>query len=134
MFTDTDILLDNTYTHLNNCSQTCSRLDHIAMFDVLSEPTVDCRPLQDVACSDQCAITVILNFDQPAMTHRIEGQKAKHINWKFEDAGFKLQFYEILDSMLNVAPAELLRVNRGADANRLNDLLTFMSYVILNSG
>ena len=31
MFRDTDILPDNTYTHVNNGSQTCSWLDHIAM-------------------------------------------------------------------------------------------------------
>ena len=36
--------------------------------------------------------------------------------------------------MLGVAPAGLLRVNRGADANRLDDLLTFMSNAILKSG
>ena len=36
MFRDTDILPDNTYTHVNNGSQTCSWLDHIAMSDVLS--------------------------------------------------------------------------------------------------
>ena len=62
------------------------------------------------------------------MTHSIEGQKTKHINLKFEDAGCKCQFYQRLDSMLDAAPAGLLRVNRGADANRLNDLLTFMSF------
>ena len=32
IFRDTDILPDNTYTHVNNGSQTCSWLDHIAMF------------------------------------------------------------------------------------------------------
>ena len=39
MFRDTDILLDldNTYTHVNNRSQTCSWLDQIAMSDFLSE-------------------------------------------------------------------------------------------------
>ena len=89
MFRDTDILPDSTYTHVNNGNQTCSWLDHIAMSDVLSESTVDSRTLQDVACSDHCAITVTLNFDQLPMTHSIDGQKAKHINWKFEDAGFK---------------------------------------------
>ena len=31
MFRDTDILPDDTYTHVNNGSQTCSWLDHIAM-------------------------------------------------------------------------------------------------------
>ena len=82
MFRNTDILTENTYTHVNNGSQTCSWLDHIAMSDVLSESTVDCRSLQDVACSDRYAITcaVTLNFDQLPMTHSIEGQKAKHIN------------------------------------------------------
>ena len=68
------------------------------------------------------------------MTQSIEGQKAKHINWKFEDAGLKCRFYQRLDSMLGAAPAGLLRVNRGADANRLDDLLTFMSNAILKSG
>ena len=62
MFRDTDILPDNTYTHVNNCSQTCSWLDHIAMSDVLCESTVDCHTLQDVACSDHWAITFILNL------------------------------------------------------------------------
>ena len=44
------------------------------------------------------------------------------------------RFYQRLDSnhnMLDAAPEGLLRVNRGADANRLNDLLTFMSNAIL---
>ena len=57
------------------------------MSDVLSESTVDCHTLQDVACSDHCAITVTLNFDQLQMSHSIEEQKVKHINWKFEDVG-----------------------------------------------
>ena len=65
------------------------------------------------------------------MTHSIERQKAKHINWKIEDAVFKRQFYQMLDCMLDAAPAGLLLVNRGADANRLYDLLTFMSNAIL---
>ena len=98
MFRDSDILPDNTYTHVNNGSQACSWLDHIAMSDVLSESTVDCHTLQDVACSDHCAIAVTLNFDQLPVTHSIEGQKAKHINWKFEDSGLKCQFYQRLDS------------------------------------
>ena len=84
MYRDTDILPDNTNTHVNNGSQTCSWLDHIAMSDVLSESTVD--TIQDVACPDHCAIAVTLNFDQLSMIHSIEGQKAKHINLKFEDA------------------------------------------------
>ena len=33
-----------------------------------------------------------------------------------------------------MAPAGLLQVNRGADANSLNDLLTFMSNAVLKSG
>ena len=45
MFKDTDFLPDNTYTNVNNGSQTCSWLDHIAMPDVLSESTVDCHTL-----------------------------------------------------------------------------------------
>ena len=48
MFRDTDIHPDNTYTHVNNGSQTGSFLDHIAMSDVLSESTVDWHTLQDV--------------------------------------------------------------------------------------
>ena len=36
--------------------------------------------------------------------------------------------------MLGEAPSGLLWVNRGADANRLDDLLTFMSNPILKSG
>ena len=36
--------------------------------------------------------------------------------------------------MLGAAPSGLLRVNRGADANRPNDLLTFMSNAIIKSG
>ena len=62
MFRDTDILPDNTYTHVNNDIQTCSWMDHIAMSDVLSESTVDCHTLQDVACSDHCAIVTNLKF------------------------------------------------------------------------
>ena len=53
---------------------------------------------------------------------------------EFEDAGFKRQFYVRLDSILNAAPAGLLCVNRGEDANRLNDLLTFMTNAILKIG
>ena len=64
MFRDTDILPDNTYTDVNNGSQTCSWLYHIAMFDVLSESTVDCHTLQDGACPDHCAIEVAFDFDQ----------------------------------------------------------------------
>ena len=75
MFRDTDVLPDNTYTHVNNGSQTCSWLDHISMSDVLSESTVDCHTLQDVACSEHCAIAVAFNFDQLPMTHTIESQK-----------------------------------------------------------
>ena len=73
------------------------------MSDVLSESTVDCNTLQDVACSDHCAITVTLNFDQLPMTHNIEEQKAKHINWKFKDVGLKCRFCQRLDSMLGAA-------------------------------
>ena len=36
--------------------------------------------------------------------------------------------------MLGAAPAILLRVNRGADANRLDDLVTLMSNAVLKSG
>ena len=36
--------------------------------------------------------------------------------------------------MLGAAPSGLLRVSRGADANRLDDLLTFMLNAILQSG
>ena len=45
MFRDIDIVPDNTYTHVNSGSQTCSLLDQIAMSNVLSESTVDCRTL-----------------------------------------------------------------------------------------
>ena len=44
-----------------------------------------------------------------------------------------MKFYQRLDSLFGAAPARLLRVNRGADANNLNDLLTYMSNAILNS-
>ena len=72
MFKNNDILPDNTYTHANNGSQTCSWLDNIAVADVLSESTIDCHTLQDVVCSDNCAITAALNFDQLSMTHTME--------------------------------------------------------------
>ena len=36
--------------------------------------------------------------------------------------------------MLDAAPGRLLRVNRDPDANRLTDLLTFISHAILKSG
>ena len=36
--------------------------------------------------------------------------------------------------MLGAAPSGLLRANRGADANRLDDFITFMSNAILKSG
>ena len=104
------------------------------MSDVLSEFVVDCCTLQHVVCTDHCAITVTLNLDQLPMTHNIEGQKAKHINWKFEDVGFKRLFYQRLDSMLDAAPAGLQQVHRDVDANRHIDLFmsnaTFMSNAI----
>ena len=71
MFRNTDILPDNTYTHVNNGSQTCSWLDHIAMCDVLSESLVDCHILQGVACSDHCDIAVAFKFDQLPMTQMV---------------------------------------------------------------
>ena len=67
------------------------------------------------------------------MTHTIERQKSTHMNWKFEDGGLKRQFYERLDNMLDVTPGGLLRVNMGTEANRLSDLLTFMSNAIPKS-
>ena len=78
MFRDTDILPDNTYTHVNNGSQTCSWLDHIPISDFLSESTVDCHTLEDVACSDHCAIAVAFKFDQLPMKHTVERQKKAH--------------------------------------------------------
>ena len=102
--------------------------------DVLSESTVDCHTLQDVACSDHCASAVGFNFDQLLMTHIVERPNNKHINYKFEDVGLKRQFYERLYIMLDAAPGGLLRVNRGSDVNRLTDLLTFLSNAILKSG
>ena len=90
--------------------------------------------LQDVACSDHCAIAVAFNFDQLPMTHTIERPKNKRINWKFEDVGLKRQFYERSDNMLDAAPEGLLRVNRGSDINRLTDLLAFISNAILKRG
>ena len=104
MFRDTDILPDNTYTHVNNGSQTCPWLDHIAMYNVLSQSTVDCHTLQDVACPDHCAIAVAFNFDKLPVTHTVERKINKDINWKFEDVGLKRQFYERLDNMLDAAP------------------------------
>ena len=98
-------------------------LNNLMLLSLCVMPTVLCS-----------IISVTLNFDKLPMTHSIERNKAKHINWKFEDVGFKRQFYQMLDSMIDAAPAGLLRVNRGADANRLTDLLTFMSNAILKSG
>ena len=132
LFRDTDILPDNT--HVNNGSQTCSWLYHIAMSDVSSESTVDCNTLQDVACSDDCAITVASNFDQLPMTHTIVRHENKHINWKFEDVGLQRQFYYMLDSTLDAESVGPLRVNRGTNVNWLTDLLTFMSNALLKSG
>ena len=103
------------------------------MSDVLAESTVDCGTLEVVACSDHCAITVTFIFDQLPMTHCTEGQKTKHIHLKFSDVKLKCRFYQRLDSMLDAAPGGLLPVNRGKDANRLNDLLTFMLNAILKS-
>ena len=129
------MLFQVTLTHMliNNGSQICSWLDHIAMSDILSESMVDCHALQDVACSDHCAITVTLNFDQLQMTLSIERQKAKHINWKFEDEGLKCRFYKRMDSMLGRAPSGQLRVNRGAMIYYVK-CIAFMSNAILKSG
>ena len=76
LFRDTDVLPDNNYTLVNNGSQTCSWLDHIAMSDVLSESFVDCRTLQDIACSYYCAITVTLNLTGNDSRHRGTKKKA----------------------------------------------------------
>ena len=103
------------------------------MSDVLSESTVDCHTLRDVACSDHCAIAVRFNFDQLQMTHIIERPKNKEINWKFEDVGLKRQFYERLDNILDAASGRLLRVNKGSDVNRLTDLLAFISNAYLRA-
>ena len=61
---------------------------------------------------------------------------AFHVKMKqnSQDVGLKRQFYERLDNMLDAAPGGLLRVKRGTDANRLTDLLTFMSNAILKGG
>ena len=72
------IFFQITLTHMyNNGSQTSSWRDHIAMSDVLSEFTVGCNTLQDVACSDHCVITFTLNLVQLPMLHTIERHK-KH--------------------------------------------------------
>ena len=60
------------------------------------------------------------------IAHTIERHKNKHINWKLELVGLKRRFYQRLDSMQDAANGGLLRVNRGMDANRLNDVLTLM--------
>ena len=60
------------------------------------------------------------------MTHSIERQEAKDKNFKFKNVGLKCRLYQRLDCMLDAEPALLLRVNRATDANRLDDLLTFM--------
>ena len=72
-----------------------------------------------------------IKFLPTANDSQHRGAKSLAHKFKFEDAGFKCQFSQRLDSMLDAAPAGLLQVNRGADANRLNDLLTFMSNAIL---
>ena len=74
-----------------------------------------------------------IEFRPAANDAQHRGIKPKQINWKFEDAVLKCQFYQRLDSMLGVAPSGLLKVNRGVYANRLDDLLTFMSNAILKS-
>ena len=89
------------------------------MSDVLSKSTVDA--------------VLSRKFIDP-MTHSIKRQKSKHINWKFEDVGFKFLFYQRLDSILDASPGGLLRINRGTDTNRLTDFLTFLSNSILKSG
>ena len=76
------------------------------MSDVLSESTVDCHTLQDVACSDHCAIAVAFSFDQLPMIHTIEIQKNKLINCKFEDVGLKRHFNDRLDNRLDAAPGD----------------------------
>ena len=68
---------NNTHMLIMVTKHVNSWLDHIAMSDVLSVSTLDCRTLHDVACSDHCTITVTLNFNQLPMTHSIERQKMK---------------------------------------------------------
>ena len=90
---------------------------------------------QRFSCSDHCAITVTLNFDQLPMTHSKDWQKAKHINWKFEDVDWNVGSIRglILCKMQHLHGG-LLRPNRGKDAYKLNDLLAFMSNAMLQSG
>ena len=45
-----------------------------------------------------------------------------------------MSVYQRLDSMLDAAPSGLLRDNVGEDADRLDDLLTFMSNAIPKIG
>ena len=84
-----------------------------------------CHTLQNVA-SSVCYYSYIELWSKP-ITPTIERQKNKHVNWKFEDVGLKCQFHHRLHSMLDAAPVGVLRVKSGTDANRLTDLLTFMS-------
>ena len=74
MFVDTDILPDNTYTHVYNRNQTFSWLNHIAMSKVQFQYIIDCCTLPDVTWSDQCAITVAQNFDQLSKPHNVAWQ------------------------------------------------------------
>ena len=66
-------------------------------------------------------------------THSIEGQKAKRINWKFEDTGLKCWFYQRLDS-IRCGTFGTVAGQQGSGANTLDDLLTFISNAILKSG
>ena len=64
-----------------------------------------------------------------ALSHCIKTTSSKIVGSKRHDH-LKCQFYQRLDSVLDAARSGLLRVNRGADANRLDDLLTSMSNAI----
>ena len=58
MFRDTDILPDNTYTHVNNGSQTCSWLDHIECPMFCPSPVLTAAPSKML----HALITVQLKF------------------------------------------------------------------------
>ena len=95
LFRDTDILPDNTYsTHM-----LIMVAIHVHGWIILQCPMFCPSLLLTAAPSRMLPAQIIvqlvtLNFDRLPMTQSIGGQKSKHINRTFEDAGLKSCFYQ----------------------------------------
>ena len=99
MFRDTDILPDNNYTDVNN-----GIAKHVHCLIILQR---------------QMFGPSLLLTATPSGPQR---DKKQALELQFEDVRITRRFYQRMDSILDATPGELLRLNRGTDANRLTDL------------